>query len=169
MANEIERKWLLKGGELNFPTTASVYREQLWQYYLNINLDMNGNVVDELRIRYKAGSNNGAMTYKAGNGLVRYEYEDKLFSARRFVRKLSVQSGKKPIKKERYVCNFQGHNIEINIVDDTWAYAEVEFDSVVEADKYVFPWMGIVEKEVTGIPKYSMARYWIDTREQRQV
>ena len=36
MSKEIERKWLLKGGDFSFPDKANVIREQLWQYYLEI-------------------------------------------------------------------------------------------------------------------------------------
>ena len=69
MSKEIERKWLLKGGDFSFPDEANVIREQLWQYYLEIIVDSDNHIISETRIRYKAGSNNGKLTYKVGNGL----------------------------------------------------------------------------------------------------
>ena len=71
MSKEIERKWLLKGGDFSFPDKANVIREQLWQYYLEIIVDSDNRIISETRIRYKAGSNNGKLTYKVGNGLER--------------------------------------------------------------------------------------------------
>ena len=170
MSKEIERKWLLKGGEFNFPDEATVIREQLWQYYLEVTIDSDNHIVSETRIRYKAGSNNGKLTYKIGNGLERIELEDKLFSARKFVAKMSRETGKKAIKKERFTVFIAGQKpVEVCIVDDAWAYAEVEFDSEAEAKKYKFPWAEMVVNEVTGIPKYSMAGYWVNTREQQRI
>ena len=110
------------------------------------------------------------MTYKVGNGLERLEFEDKLFSARKFVAKMSKETGKKAIKKERFTVYMDGQKpVEISIVDDTWAYAEVEFESIAEAKKYKFPWPEMIATEVTGVPKYSMAGYWANTRENRQI
>lgn len=164
MATEIERKWLLKGGDFDFPDDVNIVREQLWQYYLDVTFDANGKIAHEIRIRYKAGSNNGKMTFKSGSGLERIEIEDKLFSARKFVAKLSKETGKNPIKKEKFTIFSKGKPIEICIVDDAWSYAEVEFDSVQEAKKYVFPFPEMIISEVTGIPKYNMAYYWKSTR-----
>lgn len=164
MATEIERKWLLKGGDFDFPDDVNIVREQLWQYYLDVAFDANGKIAHEIRIRYKAGSNNGKMTFKSGSGLERIEIEDKLFSARKFVAKLSKETGKNPIKKEKFTIFGKGNPIEICIVDDAWSYAEVEFDSVQEAKKYVFPFPEMITNEVTGVPKYSMAYYWKSTR-----
>ena len=164
MATEIERKWLLKGGNFDFPDDVNIVREQLWQYYLDVTFDANGKIAHEIRIRYKAGSNNGKMTFKSGSGLERIEIEDKLFSARKFVAKLSKETGKNPIKKEKFTIFGKGKPIEICIVDDAWSYAEVEFDSVREAKKYVFPFPEMIISEVTGVPKYGMAYYWKNTR-----
>ena len=100
-------------------------------------IDSDNRIISETRIRYKAGSNNGKLTYKVGNGLERLEFEDKLFSARKFVAKMSKETGKKAIKKERFTVYMDGQKpVEISIVDDTWAYAEVEFESTAEAKKY---------------------------------
>lgn len=164
MATEIERKWLLKGGDFDFPDDVNIVREQLWQYYLDVTFDANGKIAHEIRIRYKAGSNNGKMTFKRGSGLERIEIEDKLFSARKFVAKLSKETGKNPIKKEKFTIFSKGKPIEICIVDDAWSYAEVEFDSVQEAKKYVFPFPEMIISEVTDVPKYNMAYYWKSTR-----
>lgn len=164
MATEIERKWLLKGGDFDFPDDVNIVREQLWQYYLDVIFDANGKIAHEIRIRYKAGSNNGKMTFKSGSGLERIEIEDKLFSARKFVAKLSKETGKNPIKKEKFTIFGKGNPIEICIVDDAWSYAEVEFDSVREAKKYVFPFPEMIISEVTDVPKYNMAYYWKSTR-----
>ena len=164
MATEIERKWLLKGGDFDFPDDVNIVREQLWQYYLDVTFDANGKIAHEIRIRYKAGSNNGKMTFKSGSGLERIEIEDKLFSARKFVAKLSKETGKNPIKKEKFTIFSKGKPIEICIVDDAWSYAEVEFDSVQEAKKYVFPFPEMIISEVTDVLKYSMAYYWKSTR-----
>ena len=170
MSKEIERKWLLKGGDFSFPDKANVIREQLWQYYLEIIVDSDNRIISETRIRYKAGSNNGKLTYKVGNGLERLEFEDKLFSARKFVAKMSKETGKKAIKKERFTVYMDGQKpVEISIVDDAWAYAEVEFESIAEAKQYKFPWPEMIATEVTGVPKYSMAGYWVNTRENRQI
>ena len=32
-------------------------------------------------------------------------------------------------------------------------------------EKYKFPWPEMIATEVTGVPKYSMAGYWVNTRE----
>ena len=46
MSKEIERKWLLKGGDFSFPDEANVIREQLWQYYLEIIVDSDNRIMD---------------------------------------------------------------------------------------------------------------------------
>ena len=51
-----------------------------------------------------------------------------------------------------------GHLLECSLVDQKFAYAEVEFSSVEEANAFVMP--EFLLKDVTEDPYYSMAGYW---------
>ena len=51
-----------------------------------------------------------------------------------------------------------GHLLECNLVDGKFAYAEVEFDSIEEAERFQMP--PFLLKDVTEDPYYSMSGYW---------
>lgn len=69
-----------------------------------------------------------------------------------------------PINKEQYKLQVDEHMIVFNNVNNnTFLYAEVEFKTEDEANKYIFPFDDIVIKEVTYDPKYKMKNYWKET------
>ena len=43
-------------------------------------------------------------------------------------------------------------------------YAEVEFNSIEEANNFVWPWPEILISEETENPEFKMKNYWIKSR-----
>lgn len=71
---------------------------------------------------------------------------------------------KTPIHKDFYTYFYDGHRIEVSIVDQQFIYAEVEFDSEEEANKFVWPWPETKPIEVTYDSSHKMKNYWNRTR-----
>lgn len=151
---EIERKWLIKG----FPNKNFVidHSAAIDQAYLSID--------PEVRIRRSIvgeGSSiatNCSLTIKSNGTLSRSEVEieisdDQYEELRRFMLF-------EPIGKKYRVYNFAGYHIEMSIVDNTWYYAEVEFESEKDAEEFEFPFPNLVVKEVTDDPNFKMKNYW---------
>lgn len=76
--------------------------------------------------------------------------------------------GKPFIEKLLYIIDYHGMKVEASIVDKgqytSFIYGEVEFPSVEEADKFVWPWPNILIREVTTDPEFYMQNYWKNTR-----
>ena len=163
MPTEIERKWLLH----QFPSDiVPDDMRTILQVYLYVERDINGNVISEGRVRRSYGGKTprpDKLTVKFGNGLSRKEYEAKLIDTS-FFDDISAKIGtaiKKDYRRYVYEDDSGSHYIEISMVDNSFIYAEVEFDTEELAKEFEWPWPDIVEKEVTGDPSYSMAQYWI--------
>lgn len=151
---EIERKWLIKG----FPNKSFVidYSATIDQAYLSID--------PEVRIRRSTigeGSNITSSCFlaiKSNGTLSRSEVEieiseDQYEELRRFMLF-------EPIIKKYRVYNFAGYKIEMSIVDNTWYYAEVEFETEKDAEEFEFPFPNLVVKEVTDDLNFKMKNYW---------
>ena len=51
-----------------------------------------------------------------------------------------------------------------NVDFGAFIYAEVEFNSIEEANNFVWPWPEILISEETKNPEYKMKNYWIKSR-----
>ena len=150
---EIERKWLIK----NLPPIEYDERYKVHQFYLSID--------PEVRVRSKRIFDGEELapriTIKGEGTLVREEIEFDIFPYQ--YQLLLDLCGKTPIEKDYYIYHKDGYEIEVSIVDNgAFIYAEIEFDSVEDAEKYIFPWADAVE--VTYDTRYKMKNYWKDTR-----
>ena len=147
---EIERKFLVK--RVDLPKNLKSYKsKKLVQGFLSI--------VPCLRVR-KSGADyyftiktKPNKKFDAISDLVRNEYEvpipKKTFDA------LIKKCVGKVIYKTRYYIPYGTHTIELDIFEKDFKgliYAECEFESVLEAKKFIVPsWF---YKDVTGINKY---------------
>ena len=146
---EIERKWLLN----KLPDTQSyVYDDcEIRVRYAKPAPDHKGGPIS----RYK-------FTFKGSGLLSRIETEKEL-SGKEYDEYMNVIP-QRPITKDYYTYFVGPYKIEVSKVDNSWIYAEVEFDSEEEAKNYVFPWPELVIQEVTYDEEYKMKNYWKDTR-----
>lgn len=151
---EIERKWLIKG----FPNKSFAidHSATIDQAYLSID--------PEVRIRRSvigegtSVTSSYFLTIKSNGTLSRSEVEieiseDQYEELRRFMLF-------EPIGKKYRVYDFAGYRIEMSIVDNTWYYAEVEFESEKDAEDFEFPFPNLVVKEVTDDHNFKMKNYW---------
>lgn len=162
---EIEKKWYLKGeGEIKpRPTILLKESHVLYQWYI---------VADnysQVRVsrRIEAYGDRYTLNIKNGNGLVRKEvmiditYKDFL----KLIAQCDVEIA--PIKKELFVYYYQGKELEVSRVDDSWYYAEVEFDNEEEASSFDISDCFDSDVEVinkTHDPNFMMKNYWRRTR-----
>lgn len=150
---EIERKWLLR----SFPDVTGAEHREIEAIYISTD--------PEVRIRkvtFDDGICKYILTLKSNGDLSREEYESPVIDqAFEGAKRLSPIP---PIYKEHYKLEVGDHIIEFNNVDNnTFLYAEVEFESEEEANAYKFPFDDIVIKEVTHDSKYKMKNYWKET------
>lgn len=158
MAQEIERKWLIKG----FPKGVDI------DYIADSYLIKQSYLIageEELRLReavpmlclpgkiapYK-------MTFKGPGTYSREEVEIEL--AYNQYKTLFASVKGQPIEKLYYKYVIDGYTIEVSRVDNEWYYAEVEFDNEKEMRKFEFPWPELIIKEVTYDNFYKMKNYW---------
>lgn len=151
MPTEIERKWLLK----TFPAMEGASHSEVEIIYLSTE--------PEIRVRKKVDLHNEKCKYiitlKSDGSVSRKEYESKVNKEIFEGAKILVPTP--PINKEQYKLQVDEHMIVFNNVNNnTFLYAEVEFKTEDEANKYIFPFDDIVIKEVTYDPKYKMKNYW---------
>jgi len=155
MAQEIERKWLVKG----FPEGI----QPIDAYIIEQSYLISGE--EEVRLRraaplpgYPGSMSPYKMTFKGPGIYSRKEVEIEL-AWDQFHTLASAIEGE-PIKKEYHRYVVYGYIIEVSRVDNQWYYAEVEFDNEKEMKNFVFPWPEIVIKEVTEDKNYKMKNYW---------
>ena len=139
---EIERKWLVR----DLPRLRELKHEPIHQGYLAISSDGT-----EVRIRRKGA--NYFETVKSQGALTRDEIEVKLSPAQ--FRTLWPATQGRRVKKTRYVLNWKGHQLELDVYQGALAklvVVEVEFESVEESRRFRPPaWFG---DEVTDDKRY---------------
>lgn len=156
---EIERKFKL----IEFPDLPQVAFLDQWQGYLATD--------PEVRIRRTENHTAGTETYilciKSVGDLVRHEVETDI--TRTQFEELASMLAYPLIHKELHAYRLpDGHVIECSRVDDgAFSYAEVEFDSVEEANAWTPPeWLG---REMTYEKGFKMRQYWSDRSLARNV
>lgn len=152
---EIERKWIVNSFPNSIYTPESAYI--IDQSYLNTD--------PEVRIRkqelYSVSDQTDPTYYlaiKSNGDLIREEIEVKITKDEYY--NIQKMIGEEPIKKLYKRYKFANFIIEISKVDDSWYYAEVEFNNEDEAKAFVFPFPDIVIQEVTNNPKFKMKEIW---------
>lgn len=149
---EIERKWLLK----NIPNVDYADHATITQAYVAI-------APVEVRIRKRLDSFWPCkITFKTKGTLCRQEIETEI--PKEVYDRLTDVIAKPPIYKDYYTFLIDNYKVEVSKVDNTFVYAEVEFDSIEAANAYEFPFPDLVIQEVTEDPSYKMAAYWERTR-----
>ena len=138
---EIERKYLVS----HIPDNLSEYHcRQIEQGYLSTNPV----------VRVRRDNDEYYLTYKGKGMMVREEYNLPL--NREAYEHLIQKADGNVITKKRYeIPDNTGYTIELDIFEGVFAgtvLAEVEFDSVEEADSYVAPEFFIMD--VTTDPQY---------------
>lgn len=172
---EIERKWLLNSLPKNL--TFWNYCATIEQAYLTIE-KFSDVITKEVRVRKKTTANGETdykLAYKIGSGLVREEIETLITED--FWKKCTKHII--PIRKKYYTetCKcphykdddlIQTFTVEFSEVDGgEFYYAEVEFDSIEDANRFNFPYPSLVIREATDDDSVRMANYWIKTAYRR--
>lgn len=147
---EIERKIILT----SLPDGVPIHHSVVEQIYISLN--------PEVRLRKNLNSDVPFhLTVKGDGTLCREEIETPI--TEEFYNEMVRFVGKPPIIKDYYIYHLNGHKVEVSIVDDgAFIYSEVEFDSVEEAEKFVWPFDGY---DATEDPQFKMKNYWKRTRE----
>ena len=150
---EIERKWLLK----ELPKARLVEHGFVEQFYVSVEPEVRlrrSEVLDgKERIPYR-------LAIKGNGTLVREEIQ--VAVPQEFYEQVRNLIGKDPISKEVWTFNLDGYKLEVSKVENQFLYAEIEFDTVEQANAYVMPLVDAVE--VTNDPAYKMKNYWRRTR-----
>ena len=150
---EIERKFLIDWSTVEGLELPLVKTADSWQGYLSA-------AAPVVRIRkrnFHDGRTDYILCIKGKGLLARPEFEKEL-TAEEF-QELEAMLPIKMIYKDYRVYRLpDGHLLECSMVDGKFAYAEVEFDSVEEANAFQKP--DFLLKDVTEDPYYSMAGYW---------
>lgn len=151
MDMEIERKFLIGG----FPAYPLLEEAEVEQGYLS--------TAPVVRIRSKKtdGPASYILCFKGSGTLVREEIELPL-DEETYAR-LSRLLDAPPIRKTYKVYALpDGHRLEVSLVDagtdHAFFYAEVEFETVEEANAFVPP--AVLGHDVTEEPAFSMSTYW---------
>lgn len=163
---EIERKWITDA--MYFQNILKMYPIEnsyhIYQSYISIN--------PELRFRRKRplGSLDCKyfVDYKTDGDLVREEYSlditdyNTRFSPAMAKFILDCLFIPNPIVKEYHRLILpDGKCLEISLVDGSWVYIEIEFNSESEAVQYNLPDnLNNIFTEVTEDPNYKMKNYW---------
>jgi len=158
MAQEIERKWLLKTDELSLPDELKVIREQrIEQTYLAIH------EAEELRVRAITDHESGEVvhthTFKRGHGIVREEVEYTISEG--LYDQMIRLSGTTPLLKVRTTAVLDGLHLEIDRYEQLdMTVVEVEFGSMAEAEGFEPPaWFGL---DISTDRRYSNKKVWQD-------
>ena len=141
---EIERKWLIDA----FPAELVPCEEKVtYSWYISTS--------PVVRLRESRGRY--ILTFKGEGHLSREEIESEIPEV--FAKEIIRFTGKEPIVKTMKVYDLEGSlKLECSSVDNTFLYAEVEFDSEEEANAFVPP--SFLGKEVTYDPQMKMNNYW---------
>lgn len=148
---EIERKFLIN----EFPSNLSeIERADMYQAYLSTT------PVVRIRKKSKQGENSYKLCIKGEGTLVREEVEFSI-SEDEFLR-LSNIINNKFIHKEFRTYKLENYILECSKVDfngkNEFYYAEIEFNSVEEANNFTAP--EFLKNEVTEKTGYTMKDYW---------
>ena len=138
---EIERKWLLKElPEVTFDATIQI--EQYYKDWLRYRKQVQSGVVDTFYCIKKE---------KLQPGVNRETWQDCTKEDYFF----NYPHDEKPIKKTRYVLEYEGHNLEIDTFEDGLVMMEIEVKSLSEPIQIPQIIHAQIEREVTGYPDYS--------------
>lgn len=152
---EIERKFLTDG----FPALPEQSRSEMYQGYLCTD------PVVRIRSREQNGRKSYRLCFKGKGTLVRQETELDL-TAEQFGELKKLLSAPMIRKERRVYLLPDGHRLECSRVDPgestEFFYAEVEFETVEDAEAFIPP--AFLGREVTGDGGYTMAGYWLQTR-----
>lgn len=172
---EIERKWLLN----SLPKNLTFWDQYttIEQAYLTIE-KFSDVITKEVRVRKKTtadGKTDYKLAYKIGSGLVREEIETPITEdfwkecIKHVIpihKKYYIETCKCPHYKDDDLI--QTFTVEFSEVDGgEFYYAEVEFDSIEDANYFNFPYPSLVIREATDDDSVRMANYWIKTAYRR--
>lgn len=151
MTKEIERRWLCDGWPADLQHTHDWSVDQA---YLYVNDDI------EVRIHSKVDNQGLTETYycltvKTGQGLERVELKTHL-TKQEYDEFMSEVKGE-PLKKHFRTYDLYGHELCVSFVDNSFFYAEIEFDTRKQAREFSLPYAW---KEVTDNTYYNMKNYW---------
>lgn len=155
---EIERKFRLEQFPEQLPLLET---SEVEQGYLS--------VTPAVRIRSKTinGKTNYMLCIKGKGTLVREEVELPL-EKEAFERLKNLLPGEMIRKEFRVYKLYGGYELECSLVDSgsetEFMYAEVEFDSVEDANAFIPP--DFLGEDITELPGSSMSAYWQRTRLQ---
>lgn len=127
----------------------------------------------EIRIRKREFSDNTPTLYwvgvKAGNGLVRDEYEEKITHVAYTELLKSVPYPPVITDAQKCFALHNGANIKIYVsnTDRKFFRAEIEFPDEEAARAFVCPFEDW--EETTDDPRYAMKNYWVNTRIKGEV
>ena len=174
---EIERKWMVDGWpEESVPDASLVlqYTEMQEQGYLHATVP-----IVRIRREERAGASEGCtlpevkyvLCFKSAGRLARQEIELEIPVEK--YQELKEMIGSPLIGKVRRAYALpDGHTLEVNLVDQglpsQFWYAEVEFESEEEAEKWEPEAAGLgtyLSDDVTKKPGQSMGAYWVQTRQ----
>ena len=157
---EIERKFLID----RFPEHLTLKEEStMYQGYIS--------VMPAVRIRKKVSEKGTSykMTIKSSGEMVRHEIEFSI-PEEKYNELQEVFCPRPIVKLKRNYILHDGKTLECNLVDEgsetEFMYAEIEFDSVEEAENYPLP--DFLNKEVTHDNSYKMNNYWKRNRLESQ-
>lgn len=150
---EIERKFLIDWEQILSLNLPLVKQAQSFQGYLSA-------ATPVVRIRkreFSDGCTDYILCVKGKGKLARKEIEKEL--TKEEFEELESLLPIPMLRKDYRVFQLDdGHLLECNLVNDKFAYAEVEFDSIEQAKNFVMP--SFLLKDVTEDPYYSMSGYW---------
>ena len=151
---EIERRWKIAGFPENLPLLRQAHMRQ-------------GYIATAPVVRIRTDGARYVLCFKGKGTLAREEIETDI-DAETF-RRLEAFIGKPLVSKDYRVYALpDGRRLEVNLVDEDlptcFFYAEVEFDTVEQAQAYVPPADIGLQEEMTEDRGFSMSAYWKRTR-----
>lgn len=151
---EIERRWKIAGFPENLPLLRQAHMRQ-------------GYIATAPVVRIRTDGARCVLCFKGKGTLAREEIETDI-DAETF-RRLEAFIGKPLVSKDYRVYALpDGRRLEVSLVDEDlptrFFYAEVEFDTVEQAQAYVPPADIGLQKEMTEDRGFSMSAYWKRTR-----
>lgn len=151
---EIERRWKIAGFPENLPLLRQAHMRQ-------------GYIATAPVVRIRTDGARYVLCFKGEGTLAREEIETDI-DAETF-RRLEAFIGKPLVSKDYRVYALpDGRRLEVSLVDEDlptrFFYAEVEFDTVEQAQAYVPPADIGLQEEMTEDRGFSMSAYWKRTR-----
>ena len=151
---EIERRWKIAGFPENLPLLRQAHMRQ-------------GYIATAPVVRIRTDGARCVLCFKGKGTLAREEIETDI-DAETF-RRLEAFIGKPLVSKDYRVYALpDGRRLEVSLVDEDlptcFFYAEVEFDTVEQAQAYVPPADIGLQEERTEDRGFSMSAYWKRTR-----